>query len=519
MSLMGDTIQPMRRNATETAFPGAASVEDLLAAFFDAHYVRMVRLAGLVCRGGVLAEDAVQAAMEQAWRRRSSLRDPGRLRWWLDRIVVREAIRMSRRPWWSRLSATQTDEQASLLPDPAGDAASQRLALSAAFATLSPEQRAACVLHLHLGYGVAKTAELMGVGVAITTASGAPTPAGGSVGGRVMTTVNDDLIRAFLADEARRAVAAAPSLEQAVGRLGPRIGGRRSGGSRRLIVLLAATLLLAAALGTAIAVGSGILRLPSVTHDPVDLGIFEPVAGWIVYGSGGIWGVDPSAPEDRVQLTSKAGTPLAWSSDGTRLLVTRGSPRDEHLFVLHADRSETQVTDRPMSIGDATFSADGSRVVFAAAESADGQWAVYSIDADGGPATVLTSQIQPWPAALTFSPDGTQIAYVLWGGGDHGHSVWVVDADGTGAHEILANDTVMGAGHVRDRDGAVAWSPAGDRIALGLEGTIYTFATDGSDFAQVTGGDSPLWSPDGSQVVNRRSAIWHPGTPADDAGG
>jgi RNA polymerase sigma factor (sigma-70 family) len=165
---MGDTIQPMRSTATEAAGPGAASVEDQLAAFFDAHYERMVRLAGLVCRNGGLAEDAVQAAMEQAWKRRSSLRDPGRMRWWLDRIVVREAIRLNRRPWWSRLTATQTNEHASLLPDPAGETTPQRLALSAAFETLTPEQRAACVLHLHLGYGVAETAALMGAGVETT---------------------------------------------------------------------------------------------------------------------------------------------------------------------------------------------------------------------------------------------------------------------------------------------------------------------------------------------------------------
>ena len=79
-----------------------------------------------------------------------------------------------------------------------------------------------------------------------------------------MTIGNDDQIRAFLADEARRELAAAPSLEEAVGRLAPRVAGRPSGASQRLIVLLAATLLLVAALGTAIAVGSGILRLPLV---------------------------------------------------------------------------------------------------------------------------------------------------------------------------------------------------------------------------------------------------------------
>ena len=168
MFSMGETIQPMSRTASEPAVPGAASVEDQLAAFFAEHYERMVRLAGLVCSGGVLAEDAVQAAMEQAWRRRSSLRDPARLRWWIDRIVVREAIRMNRRPWWARLTTVDTDERASLLPDPAGETTPQRMALTAAFAELTPEQRAACVLHLHMGYGVAETAELMGAGVETT---------------------------------------------------------------------------------------------------------------------------------------------------------------------------------------------------------------------------------------------------------------------------------------------------------------------------------------------------------------
>jgi hypothetical protein len=94
-----------------------------------------------------------------------------------------------------------------------------------------------------------------------------------------------------------------------------------------------------------------------------------------------------------------------------------------------------------------------------------------------------------------------------------------MDADGTDAHEILANDIVMGGGHVRDRDGALAWSPAGDRIALGLGETIYTFAPDGSGFTQVMRGNSPLWSPDGSQLVSRGSATWHPGTLEDGAGG
>jgi Tol biopolymer transport system component len=320
-------------------------------------------------------------------------------------------------------------------------------------------------------------------------------------------TIGNDVIRAFLDDEARRAVAAAPSLDQAVGRLAPRIGGQPSGASQRPIVLLAATLLLVAALATAVAVGSGILRLPFVIDDPVDLGIFEPVAGRIVIGDGqGIWGIDPAAPADpatRIQLTSGGGAirPLGWSADGTRLLLMR----DELLLVLNSDGSETQLTERPMAMRGAALSPDGSRVVYATIDGAGNTGFVFAVDADGGPAEVLLEL--DGLEGVSFSPDGTQIAYVS-GRGDSGHRVSVMDADGTNPREILANEVTLDAGH----DHGIAWSPTGDRIALGIEGTIYTFAPDGSGFAValVGGRLQPFWSPDGSQLETR--GPWHPGT-------
>jgi len=164
---MGEKIGSMRLDATDATLSGAGAVEEQLATFFDDHYDRMVRLAALVCRRGVPAEDAVQAAMEQAWKRRASLREPHRLRWWLDRIVVREAIRMNR-PWWRLHDSRSIDESANLLPDPSREMAPERLALRAAFASLSAQQRAAAALHLHLGYSVDETARLMGAGVETT---------------------------------------------------------------------------------------------------------------------------------------------------------------------------------------------------------------------------------------------------------------------------------------------------------------------------------------------------------------
>jgi len=161
----------IRRQSVENVnIEGSQAVEGAardaaLADFVGDHYERLLRLARLVCRDAPDAADAVQIGLEQAWRRRSSLRDDARLRPWLDRIIVREAIRLStsRRPWLRRL----------FNPDPDAawieplDARSAQLhvwtALRIAFGQLSSEQRAVIALHLHAGYSVAETADLVGV--------------------------------------------------------------------------------------------------------------------------------------------------------------------------------------------------------------------------------------------------------------------------------------------------------------------------------------------------------------------
>jgi dipeptidyl aminopeptidase/acylaminoacyl peptidase len=285
----------------------------------------------------------------------------------------------------------------------------------------------------------------------------------------------------------------------------------------------------------------------------VDLGIFEPVAGRIVYClNHDLWGVDPSEPSplSALKRVSPEGmgdphrpcasftVPLGWSSDGTELLYLREDvtdqtfPRDRHLYILHADATVTQVTPEP--VDGAAISPDGSRVVYASAAS-DG---LYVVDAEGGQPVRIAEGEEP-----TFSPDGTQIAYL---GLPHSgccvpakrEHVWVANADGTGAHEILTDEPALAKGVFE-----LTWSPAGDRIAMenGLEGhvAIYTFAPDGSDFTKViTGGINAFWSPDGTQIAYLGSGLsiadadgsnvrtfdfgawgpWHPGTPEEGAG-
>jgi Tol biopolymer transport system component len=260
-----------------------------------------------------------------------------------------------------------------------------------------------------------------------------------------------------------------------------------------------------------------------------DLGIFAPVAGRIVYVNGvevgykdlgygpGVWAIDPSGPSDTlegrvvagdvaatlVRLDLEGATPLGWSSDGTELLFSRPDAASadslfsmEDLYILHADGSETLMTEDPILFGGAAISPDGTRVVFAAWGDDLGLWVV---DAEGGrPVPIPLPGAEGIVAAPTFSPDGTRIAYV--DSGELENHLWVMDADGSNAHEILADEATVPGGRLQ-------WSPAGDRIA-GVarsrdgDNAIYTFAPDGSGFTRViTGGIDPHWSPDGSQIA------------------
>ena len=70
--------------------------------------------------------------------------------------------------------------------------------------------------------------------------------------------------------------------------------------------------------------------LDSAAESPVgDLGVFEPIRGWIVFpdGAGGIDAVDPNNPLSRHTVLanpegiSDAVTPVGWSAEGTELAL------------------------------------------------------------------------------------------------------------------------------------------------------------------------------------------------------
>jgi RNA polymerase sigma factor (sigma-70 family) len=132
------------------------ALEELVAK----NYERLLRVAVLICADRGDAEDAVQVALERAWRYGDGLREPDKLPAWLHRIVVREAIRLERRRrgLLARLLAAPREIVVGSAVERDRD-----LDLQAALNGLSVEQRAVVVLHYYAGYSVAETAELSGV--------------------------------------------------------------------------------------------------------------------------------------------------------------------------------------------------------------------------------------------------------------------------------------------------------------------------------------------------------------------
>jgi WD40-like Beta Propeller Repeat len=290
----------------------------------------------------------------------------------------------------------------------------------------------------------------------------------------------------------------------------------------------------------------GTVERPADQPTPSPKGIFADVGGWIAYGNEevkqgplGVWAVDPTRPNDpaaRIKLSDRPRVPLAWSSDGSKLLlwrfrdlgktgrVVQGSPTDQRgswmaLFVLNADGTETRVvTNNPKlgggslgGIAGGSFSPDGSQVVFATYDvRAAG---IYTVDSDGGtPQLVLATGIGPDVFAPAFSPDGTQIAYFGVGGlgglGKGGFSPRIMNADGTGVRVLT---DVCG---YYPSLGGPAWSPDGSHIAFNCErevvggelelplGTdMWVVGADGSGLTRMPDGRNPYWSPDGSRIA------------------
>jgi Tol biopolymer transport system component len=255
---------------------------------------------------------------------------------------------------------------------------------------------------------------------------------------------------------------------------------------------------------------------------------FADIHGWIAYGDNeGIWAIDPTRPEDDspqpIRLSDEPGRPVAWSRDGSKLLIIRVSVKEDtaqtNVSILNASGVEKRVARMNTDVGFASLSPDGSQIIYSRITSG-----IYLANADGEDARLLKSRhLQHYASdkrsfrtnlfAEAFSPDGRQIAYVD-GMGDWGNSIRVMDADGS--HVRVLIDWRRGGRQKEVMDKHVynlAWSPDGSRLAFDTDAGIWVVGLDGSGLRLVIRhGGNPSWSPDGSRLAYATSNLgeWGP---------
>ncbi len=136
---------------------------DAFSALTAGSMSRLTGAARLIVRRDDIAADAVQDALLRAWLDLRGLRDPDRFDSWLHRLLIRACYRAAKQIRtrdvveivMSPLTASpDRDHQATF---------AVRDQLDRGFARLSPDHRAAIVLHHYLGMSMAEAAGVLGI--------------------------------------------------------------------------------------------------------------------------------------------------------------------------------------------------------------------------------------------------------------------------------------------------------------------------------------------------------------------
>ena len=289
-------------------------------------------------------------------------------------------------------------------------------------------------------------------------------------------------------------IAAAP--QRARPRLIP-VGG--VAGNRRAALLLAAALLVGLIAG-AVAVGSGLVKLPSLLPSPA------PTAPQVVSSEDPLPSQSPSSTQPLVAFTVASRVPDDQCPQFFHCIQTR-------VWVSNTDGSEARdlLPDWPGSQTAIAWSEDGSSLFFTH-DSEDGGSiadALYVTDGSGRRPTLVMTGEQCTGSVCdntAISPVGREIAFAR--GGETESVIAIFDTESGEARELEA--TRAGPYVVSQP----RWSPDGRTLAYVKEdvscyrpgaGSLVTVPADGGEVQEIAPIDTcawdPRWSPDGRSIV------------------
>ncbi|HEY0544331.1 MAG TPA: FG-GAP-like repeat-containing protein [Pyrinomonadaceae bacterium] len=170
---------------------------------------------------------------------------------------------------------------------------------------------------------------------------------------------------------------------------------------------------------------------------------------------------------------------------------------DAEIYVMNPDGSgQTNVTNNAATDKDASYSPDGSKIVFST--NRDGNYEVYAMNADGSSPLRLTNQTGD-DAFPSYSPDGSHIVFTTTRDGNK--EIYTMNADGSNQVR-LTNNTVT--------EDNPSYSPDGSKIIFvrfpqAAAPDLYTMNADGTMQTNLTMQPGyyayPVYSPDGSKII------------------
>ena len=147
--------------AAGTVADAAAGDAIALARIVEAYHDDMARLCYVICGDQDMAQDAVQSAWSNAWRRLGSLRDPERLRPWLMTIAANEVRQLLRKRKRQRVVEIEVLHVGSERADPS--TTTGLLDLASALRQLTPEDRTLLAMRHLAGFDSTEIGAALGI--------------------------------------------------------------------------------------------------------------------------------------------------------------------------------------------------------------------------------------------------------------------------------------------------------------------------------------------------------------------